>query len=677
MKPFYLGTLLGVLSLAGCGAPSQQVLRLEKSPLPLGGKMAVYMESNPHRPWDALYPVVRGVPDSWRDATVYYAETDLPQLLYQGYRQGLADEKFCMGYFNVWGLDTASRSARPIRSVIAMAAGVTAEGRPAYLFDTDGDDDLSDETVRYFGADSVAVEVTPVYVERYGGGGVVLPDSAYVYPACRNSDMLLYCAECCSGEAAVAGGRYAVTVKPYVRNYDADSAEIVFSDGDTTLRHRVGEFVRLGGSYYRIDSLRPDGQAIDLDAMPVCYAVTYIFGTAGSAWILGTLGPRLLGGVEKVHKAALDLESKLGDDVSFTAGFDPAARAIVFRAYKAENDWFGQRHTVAEFERYMQSQKKLIFVERLRQRGRIVDDVTPRTTIYPGDTLVVSGRRQYVIEEEDWIGTEVEDAELTNFSVQSLPVVVSKRGAAGQYVRNILKRKEMHGVNIRSILRAGVKIPVLAGGKLDAGDRLELVGLPQDVRRAAPTLGFSDPVSEKTGMPLVGLGIFLGGLLFGWLLMTRIGAVPLSLTVSGGVLIAGLFCGWLHARYPHVGNIPQPTLWFMNNVGLNTFIAIVGISTGPTFIQGFQEVGWSLFLIGAAATSIPLVAGIFIGRYLFRFNDALTLGCVAGARTTTAALGAVEETIQSNVPSMGYTITYAIGNTLLIIWGVVIVLLIA
>ena len=71
------------------------------------------------------------------------------------------------------------------------------------------------------------------------------------------------------------------------------------------------------------------------------------------------------------------------------------------------------------------------------------------------------------------------------------------------------------------------------------------------------------------------------------------------------------------------------------------------------------------------------LAGIFLGRYLFRFNDALTRGGGAGARTTTAALGAVEETIQSNVPSMGYTITYAIGNTLLIIWGVVIVLLIA
>ena len=51
--------------------------------------------------------------------------------------------------------------------------------------------------------------------------------------------------------------------------------------------------------------------------------------------------------------------------------------------------------------------------------------------------------------------------------------------------------------------------------------------------------------------------------------------------------------------------------------------------------------------------------------------------CTTGSRTTTAALGAVEETLESNVPAMGYTITYAIGNTLLIIWGVVIVLLVA
>ena len=143
------------------------------------------------------------------------------------------------------------------------------------------------------------------------------------------------------------------------------------------------------------------------------------------------------------------------------------------------------------------------------------------------------------------------------------------------------------------------------------------------------------------------------------------------------MLIAGLICGWLRAKRPTLGGVPEPAVWFMNNVGLNVFIAIVGITTGPSFVRGFQEVGWSLFLVGAVATTIPLVAGIFIGKYLFRFNEAIVLGCVSGSRTTTAALGAVEETLESNVPAMGYTITYAIGNTLLIIWGVVIVLLVA
>ena len=63
-------------------------------------------------------------------------------------------------------------------------------------------------------------------------------------------------------------------------------------------------------------------------------------------------------------------------------------------------------------------------------------------------------------------------------------------------------------------------------------------------------------------------------------------------------------------------------------------------------------------------------------RYVFKFHPALALGVCAGARTTTAALGAVQDAVESETPALGYTVTYAVGNTLLIIWGVVIVLLI-
>ena len=82
-----------------------------------------------------------------------------------------------------------------------------------------------------------------------------------------------------------------------------------------------------------------------------------------------------------------------------------------------------------------------------------------------------------------------------------------------------------------------------------------------------------------------------------------------------------------------------------------------------------------LFVVGAIVTVIPLVIAIFMGRYVFKFHPALTLGCAAGARTTTAALGATQNALNSKTPALGYTVTYAVGNTLLIIWGVVIVLL--
>ena len=53
---------------------------------------------------------------------------------------------------------------------------------------------------------------------------------------------------------------------------------------------------------------------------------------------------------------------------------------------------------------------------------------------------------------------------------------------------------------------------------------------------------------------------------------------------------------------------------------------------------------------------------------LFRFHDALTLGIVSGSRTATASLGLVCDPAESQVPALGYTVTYAVGNTLLTLW---------
>jgi putative transport protein len=113
----------------------------------------------------------------------------------------------------------------------------------------------------------------------------------------------------------------------------------------------------------------------------------------------------------------------------------------------------------------------------------------------------------------------------------------------------------------------------------------------------------------------------------------------------------------------------------MNSVGLNVFIAVVGISSGPRFVAGLQQLGFGLFLWGIVVTTVPLILAMYVGKYVFRFHPAILLGACSGARTTTASLGMINDRAKSQIPGLGYTVTYAVGNTLLTIWGMVLVVL--
>ena len=174
-------------------------------------------------------------------------------------------------------------------------------------------------------------------------------------------------------------------------------------------------------------------------------------------------------------------------------------------------------------------------------------------------------------------------------------------------------------------------------------------------------------------MVLVGLAIAVGGLLGA--IVVPVEGVPITLSSSGGALIAGLVVGWVRSFFPKIGTVPSSTLWFMNSVGLNIFIAVVGITAGPTFIAGLKQVGAEIFLWGLFATGVPMLLAPLIGKYIFRFDPAINLGCCGGARTSTASVAMVADVAKSNVPMLGYTVPYAVSNTLLTLWGMVIVLM--
>lgn len=411
-----------------------------------------------------------------------------------------------------------------------------------------------------------------------------------------------------------------------------------------------------------------------IDIIPVCYAVTYIFGTIGSAYILGIIGPWMLGGIKKVKADTAALAAEMNrSDLTDDPAYIDANRPISFRAYKVTADLFNTPQTVAQVEDHLKSLGRRLFVERIRTKDGAIVETSPTQTIGIGDEIVLSGRHEFIIQDESWIGPEVDDPKLLSFPIEVLPVMLTKKTSKNMTVDTLRAQPFMYGVVIQKIMRGGVEIPAFAQTQLMAGDTLTIAGLPQEVNVAAPKLGYIDRPTNKTDLIFVGLGIVIGSIIGA--LTIHAGGVPISLSTSGGALIAGLVMGWLRSKHPTYGHIPSGALWLLNNLGLNMFIAVIGISAGPTFISGIKEVGIMLFVAGIIATSVPLFIGVWMGAKIFKFRPAINLGCNAGGRTTTAALGAVQDSLDSTIPAMGYTVTYAIGNTLLILWGVVIVLL--
>ena len=130
------------------------------------------------------------------------------------------------------------------------------------------------------------------------------------------------------------------------------------------------------------------------------------------------------------------LEVQMGTSEVDEPGFSPALRPFELRAYKITNEWFGKGKKVSELETYLAEKDKRLFVERVRQRG-IVKEVSPDLILRPEDEVVLSGRREFVIGEEDWIGPEVIDAQLLDFPAETLPVMVTHRTFAGEKVATI------------------------------------------------------------------------------------------------------------------------------------------------------------------------------------------------------------------------------------------------
>ncbi|QNP66176.1 aspartate-alanine antiporter [Streptomyces genisteinicus] len=400
------------------------------------------------------------------------------------------------------------------------------------------------------------------------------------------------------------------------------------------------------------------------------YAVTYPLGTILCAILLADVLPKLYGKDLAAESAALAKELDAPEaDPDLHEGY----YEVVLRAYTVERpDLVGR--TIADFEDQQKQLGRRIYITRVRRGGRIIEH-TQQTALAHGDVVAVSALRTSLVDYDPRarIGGEADDVELLGYRTETLHVVASEKAQLGRTVAQLRSEPFMVGVYVEKIYRSGAEFPYRLSTRIDRGDTLVLTGPKRLVDPAGAAIGTPVPTSFATDMIWVGLGVFLGGCI--GIPALTLGGVPISLSTSGGALIMGLVFGWIRGKYPTYGNVPPGAQWFMDTFGLCLFVAVVGINAGPSFTSGLSQAGWGLLLFGAVATVVPLAVGFLFGHYVQKLRFPVLMGVLAGGQTTTAAIGAINEASRSQVPTLGYTIPYAVGNVLLTIWGAVIVLL--
>lgn len=400
-----------------------------------------------------------------------------------------------------------------------------------------------------------------------------------------------------------------------------------------------------------------------INNIPIAYAVTYLAGTTTLVWLLSSGLPWLMRfNLRSESRKLEETMAPVHESDNINAGFnDWSLRAIRVKP----GAWHNK--TIEQIQQSIPDAR--IIVGRVRKPGGLLDPVN-EMEIQEHDVLAVFARTNAMLQVLQHFGDEVTDRELLDFPILSMELVVTQKTIAG---KTLLQLGEEHGegIMLNRLVRTGLDMPFEPNTEIHSGDILHISGRKAFVERAAKAIGFKELSTADTDMIFVGMGIVLGG--FVGLLSLELGGIMITLSTSGGALLMGLIFGWLHSKTPAFGRIPEAALWIFDNMGLATFLAIVGLAAGPSFVSGIKQTGFGIIPAGLIVAVVPHIIGWFAGRYLLKMNPVILLGSQCGAGTTTTALKAVQEAAGSKLPVLGYTIPYALGNILLTAWGPVIV----
>src|SRR5258705_832560 len=281
-----------------------------------------------------------------------------------------------------------------------------------------------------------------------------------------------------------------------------------------------------------------------LNSMPVAYAVTYMYGTVGSAIVIALLGPFLLR--FDIAAACKDYEEKQGGTKEL-GGAGTAWRRWEVRAFRVQPGARVLGLRAVEAEALLPQAR--IFVQRIRRNG-IIEEATTDTVLREGDVVAVAGPREALVsiigerakmmavaggreaiaDVTSGVSIEVDDPELLSVPVEGVDVYVTNKAVDGKTLAELAGLPGARGVFLRKITRGATAttIPILPNTQLYRGDIVTIVGRTQDTTAAAKLLGAADRPTDVADVAFIAAGITVGALVADLRLQEGGGPLPPS-----------------------------------------------------------------------------------------------------------------------------------------------------
>ena len=262
-------------------------------------------------------------------------------------------------------------------------------------------------------------------------------------------------------------------------------------------------------------------------------------------------------------------------------------------------------------------------------------------------------------EDKDWNAENIDwnkiDSELT-----SQRIIVTRPEINGKKLSS-LRLRNNYGINISRVYRAEVQLLATPDLVLQLGDRLTVVGEKADIKRVEKILGNAIKSLNEPNLVSVFIGMILG-LMVGSIPLAIPGiSVPVKLGLAGGPIIVGILIGTFGPRLHMVTYTTQSANMMLRAIGLNLYLACLGLDAGAHFFETIVRPEGALWLIlGLLITFVPVVLiGIFALRVM-KLDFGSIAGLLCGSMANPMALNYANDTIEGDNPSVAYATVYPV-----------------